>query len=258
MRHADYKIALALLLAGGLAACNWQSKAEHAFNDVNSQKQFFYRLQNASNYVPEPQLFDKLDLDDNAMLTRYAQDPILFQKKLDALHVDINTVLVKPDPAPIRILAIEEASPERLWRLFLLTGNDTAQLRPDGIHIRRQGFPEEIRGGQPANDNLQLYGEMGVNLWRRNPQGGWQLDQMGGNAVNSLSGNTTNTERKHKRVPLFHVDCDALRKFVQPLAAGESTRDMILKVNVPTTPEEQDWSQPICRVDLAADERRRR
>jgi hypothetical protein len=241
------------LVAACLAGCNWLRKPVGPDVDyLHYQDQFFYRMSNADVYLPEPALFDKLDLDDNVMYRHYEQDRPDFQRKLDAMHVDINTLLVKPDPNPIRILALEESSPEHLWRLFLLTGDDTAQLLKDGIHVRRRGFPEQILGGRHAREELQIHSEMGTPLWRPNPQGGWWLDKSGSGVVYAVGSHATRTEKKHKTVFLYHVDCDALHQFVQPLAPGESTRDMILKVNIPSTPE-----QLTCQINLDIEEARK-
>jgi len=222
---------------------------------INAQHQFFERLRNAPSYAPDP-MVGKLDLDDNVVLHDYMWNSSLFQKKLDDMHVDINTVLVKPDPAPIRILAIQETAPALLWRLYLITGDDTAQLLEDGIHLRRKGFPEKIFGGRPNLDDFNIHSEKGVPLWRPNPRGGWYVDQNGSGVVWHASITTIDDLRKHQNFgPLFRADCNALRQFVQPLRRGESTREMTLKIDVPVAPADRlREGNPLyhpCQVNLA-------
>ena len=219
--------------------------------------QFFNRMENPELYVPEPAMFDKLDLDDGVVLRGYRDDPPSFVQKLADMHVDINTVLVKPNPVPIRFLAIEEQTPVHLWHLFLLTGNDTSTLLEDGIHLRRQGFPEQILGGHVRSDDRRLHGEMGTILWRRDAKGRWSVDASTSGSIRNISSTTIDEIKKHRNLgPAFRVDCDALRKFAQPLRPGESTREMTLRIDVPTTPHERTKNGPYyntCRVDLNRD-----
>ena len=230
----------ACLLCLTLTACNWQRKPKSLTSDWEAQKQFFYRLDSPDLYAPEP-LLEKLDIDDKVLRRQYADDPRVFQKKLDEMHVDINTVLVKPNPAPIRILALEESQPVKLWRLFLLTGNDTATQLEDGIHVRRQGFPEQILGGHArSSDMLKLHSEMGAILWRRDRSGAWKVEQEGKSRLWQVSVSEIHEIKKHEDLGVaFHVDCAALRKFGRPLQPGETTREMIAKVDVAATPAER-------------------
>jgi len=243
-----------VLLICALTGCNYPRMFYHMDDEVHHQEQFFYRLDYAGNYVPDP-MTEKLDMDDPVLRADYRNNSKHFQERLDAMHVDINTVLVKPDPAPIRILAVEEASPALLWRLYLITGNDTAQLLEDGIHLRRQGFPEKILGGAPSLTDNAIHSEMGRVLWRPNGRGSWSLDDNGGSVVWHVSITTIDDLRKHQNFgPLFRLDCNALQQFTQPLHRGESTREITLKVDVPVSPSERKpptpTTPPVCQVDL--------
>jgi hypothetical protein len=238
-----------------LAGCNYPRMAAHIDDELHSQQQFFHRLDYAANYVPDP-MVEKLDMDDNIVRNDFKNNSKHFQERLDSMHVDINTVLIKPAPAPIRILAVEETNPALLWHLFLITGNDTAQLLEDGIHLRRQGFPEQILGGKPRLEDFSIHSEMGVNLWRPNGRGGWSVDDNGSGTVWHVSITTIDDLRKHQNFgPLFRVDCDALRQFVQPLRPGESTREATFKVDVPVAPADRlRQGNPLyhpCQVNLA-------
>lgn len=224
------------------------------FQPMYAQQQFFNRMASGDLYVPEPAMFDKLDLDDKVILRKYQNDPPFFTKRLKELQVDINTVLIKPNPAPIRFLAVEEQNPVHLWHLALLTGNDTAQLLEDGIHLRRQGFPEQILGGHVGNDDRRLHGEMGTILWRRDAQGRWRVDGNTSGWIWRISVTSIDEIKKHENLgPAFRVDCAALRKFVQPLSPGESSREMTLRVDVPVSPSERKKFPrgQVCSVDLA-------
>ncbi len=95
---------------------------------------------------------DKLDLDDPVLFRKYHDDPPSFTEKLKQMHVDINTVLVRPDPVNIRVLALQEGDPATLSTLYLLTGEDTGQQLEDGIHLRRRGFAEKIVGWPVRED----------------------------------------------------------------------------------------------------------
>ena len=220
----------------------------------DAQQQFFDRLDSGDLYVPEPAIFDKLDLDDMVILRKYRDQPRFFTQKLAELHVDINTVLVKPNPVPIRFLSIEEKTPVHLWHMFLLTGNNTATLLEDGIHLRRQGFPEQILGGHVKSDDRRLHGEMGTILWRRDAQGRWRVDKNTSGWIWQISVTSIDEIKKHENLgPAFRVDCAALRKFVQPLPPGESSREMTLKVDVPVSEAERKKFPrgQVCSVDLA-------
>ena len=232
--------AAALILCLTLTACNWQRKPKQITSGWEAQKQLFYRLAGAELYAPDP-MIEKLDLDDKVLHQQYSNDPRLFQKKIDEMHVDINTVLVKPDPAPIRILALEESVPVKLWRLFLLTGNDTATQLEDGIHVRRQGFPEQILNGPAkSSDMLKIHSEMGTVLWRRDRNGAWRVEQDGKGVLWQVSVSEIHEIKKHEDIGVaFHVDCAALRRFGLPLKPGETTREMIAKVDVAATPAER-------------------
>ena len=228
------------------------------FNSItapyDAQQQFFNRLDSGDLYVPEPAIFDKLDFDDRVILHKYRDQPRFFTQKLAELHVDINTVLVKPNPAPIRFLSIEEKTPVHLWHMFLLTGNNTATLLEDGIHLRRQGFPEQVLGGHVKSDDRRLHGEMGTILWRRDAQGRWRVDKNTSGWIWQISVTSIDDIKKHENLgPAFRVDCAALRKFVQPLPPGESSREMTLKVDVPVSESERKKFPrgQVCSVDLA-------
>jgi hypothetical protein len=237
------KTALALCLLLTLTSCNWKTKSVHWDDYVDAQRQFFDRLQfSGTLYVPEPQMLDKLDIDDRVIHTHYRDDPHFFQARLDELHVDLNTVLVRPIPENIRFLAVEEDSPVKLWRLFMLTGNDTATLFVDGIHVRRQGAPERILGTHVEKNNLHVHGEMGTVLWQPVGGGRWRLPHDAWGVVWQVSISTIDEIKKHEnRGPLFRVDCDALRQFVQPFKNGVS-REMVLKVDVPVSAAERQKS----------------
>ena len=164
-----------------------------------AQQQFFDRWDNSELYVPDP-MVEKLDIDDNVIRIKYREQSRLFTKKLDEMHVDINTVLVKPNPAPIRFVSVEEKDPVHLWHLFLLTGNDTAQLLEDGIHLRRQGFPEQILGGHVKYDDRRLHGEMGTILWKRDAAGRWRVDQNTSSWIWQISATTVDEIKKHENL----------------------------------------------------------
>jgi hypothetical protein len=228
------------------------------FNSItapyDSKQQVFNRVANPDLYVPEPAMFDNLDLDDNVILRKYRDQPRFFTQKLAELHVDINTVLVKTNLAPIRFLSIEEQTPVHLWHLFLLTGNYTATLFEDGIHLQRHGFPDQILGGHVRSDDRRLHGEMGTILWRRDAQGRWRVDANTSSWIWQISITSIDEIRKHEDLgPAFRVDCAALRKFVQPLPPGESAREMTLKVDVPVIPSERKKFPrgQVCQVDIA-------
>jgi len=228
-----------VILCLALTACNWRRKPELVTAPYDAQKQFFYRFDSGDLYTAEPAMMDKLDLDDKVMLRKYRDSPRLFQEKLDQLHVDLTTVLVKPNPAAIRLLALEESVPVKRWRLYLLTGNDTATQLPDGIHVRRQGLPEAVLGSHVKKDDLKIYSEMGTPLWRRDSNG-WTVQQAGKSQLWQVSVSEIHEIKKHEdRGPAFHVDCAALRKFGRPLQPGETSREMIATVDVPVTPAER-------------------
>src|SRR5258708_7964857 len=119
MATTPQRLTALTLCALGLAGCNWQKQASssHFFADMYAQEQFFFRMGQGNLYVPEPAMMDKLDLDDAVLLRKYQQDPPAFTEKLKQAKVDINTVLVRPNPVNIRVLALQEGNPATLWTL---------------------------------------------------------------------------------------------------------------------------------------------
>jgi hypothetical protein len=216
-------------------------------------------------------MIQKLDLDDSSVVTDYRFYPKHFQAKLDELHININTVLVRPDPANIRVLAAEEASPVRLWRLYLLTGEDTAQLLEDGIHLRRRGLPEKILGSPVKEDDERCHSEMSSVLWRPNARGGWTIDANGSGLMWRVSRTTVDETIKNRSSEVgqatyqtahrYQLDCAALHQFAQPLRTGEGNREMIFKVDVPVRPDwrPKEGADLPCNIDLQREsvERRR-
>ena len=216
-----------------------------------AQRQVLYRFAAGDLYIRDPDMIDKLDLDDGYEMNEYRFKTTLLATKAEALHIDLNTVFVKPNPNHVRFLALPYNEPVRFWRLFLLTGNDTAQLLEDGIHLRRNGFPEEVISINQDSGDERLHSEMGVILWRN----GRTVEPGTKALIRQISLATIDEIRKHEnRGPLYRVNCDALRKFVQPLSAGESSREMVLKIDVPVSPEERKDFPHIggCPVDIAS------
>lgn len=228
------------------------------FPTFDGQAQLLYRYQNAELYLPDP-LIDKLDIDDNVVRRDYQNSPMIFRKKLDETHINPNSVLVRVNPAPIRFVSIEEHTPAQLWHLYLLTGNDTAQLLEDGLHLRRQGMPEQILGGAVGKDDQRLYSETGTILWRRDARSGrWALDENTAEWIRKISISHTDEIKKHENLgPLYVVDCNALRRFAQPLPAGTFSRELTVKIDVPVTrdptnpPPTNPYYRPPCQVNLA-------
>ena len=128
------------------------------FKPMHAQERFFYRVRAGDLYQPDP-MIQKLDLDDPKIALEYQRDVTSFTKRLRELNIDINTVLVKPNPANIRVLTLQEGNPVKVWTLYLLTGEDTAQQLDDGIHLRRRGFADKIVGWPVGEKDERGYSE---------------------------------------------------------------------------------------------------
>ena len=80
---------------------------------------------------------------------------------------------------------------------------------------------------------------MSTILWRRD-KGRWTADENTSAWIWRIGVSTIDEMKKHQNLgPLYRVDCDALRKFAQPLPAGVFSRELVLKIDVPVTPEQQ-------------------
>jgi len=215
------------------------------FKPMHAQERFFYRVRAGDLYQPDP-MIQKLDLDDPKIALEYQRDVTSFTKRLRELNIDINTVLVKPNPANIRVLTLQEGNPVKVWTLYLLTGEDTAQQLDDGIHLRRRGFVDKIVGWPVGEKDERGYSEASSVLWRPNGRGGWNVDDNGSNAIRWVSVTTLSETEKirspqvggatEKTTVRYMVDCAALRQFARPLQPGETTREITLKVDVPVSP----------------------
>jgi hypothetical protein len=134
----------------------------------------------------------------------------------------------------------------------MLTGEDSAQQLEDGIHLRRQSFPEKLLGGPIKAKDPINHSEASRVLWRPDGRGGWRVDSSGSDFVRYISTSTIHEIKKHQDFgPSHHLDCDALRQFVQPLHPGETTRETTLKIDVPVSQAfDRSSNRPPCVVWL--------